>query len=152
MFPKQFGKHLAQRKPLGLIGFVIIIWHSVYSFVELFGWSIAKMLYENPKAAGMYSAVIALLIFIAMAVTSNKVSVKNMGYVKWKALQTFGYVGLLLAVMHFIILETKPNIGLDVRPYGLLFLLIPLVALIVRFGMIFIKVPKRKKFEEHFGE
>lgn len=152
MFPKWFASWLMHRKFIGIAGFASAVFHSVYSLLVIYGADVSKMILENPKWAGILSAMTALLIFIVMAITSNQNSVKKMGYKIWKAVQTFGYVGLALAALHFIILETKPGIGLDVRPYGLLFLVIPLVALVVRAGIIFIRAPERSKFEHHIGE
>ncbi len=152
MLPKQFAHWLTHRKFIGLAGFALAAYHSVYSALAFYSADISKMIFANPKAAAVVSGLVALLIFVVMAVTSNKRSVEMMGYKKWKAVQTFGYVGLALAVLHFIMLETKPGIGLDVRPYGLAFLVIPIVALIVRAGMIFIRAPERGKFEHHTGE
>ncbi len=152
MFPAQFTQWLTHRKFIGLSGFALALFHAIYSILAIYALDLNKMIFANPKVFGFLSAVIAFAIFLVMAVTSNAKSVKKMGYDKWKMVQTIGYVGLALAVLHFVILEIKPNVGLDVRPYGLVFLVIPLVALVIRIGMIFIKAPQRTKFEHHTGK
>ncbi len=152
MFPEKLAHYLAWRKFVGIAGFDLAALHSVYSLIEFYKLDIGKMLFSNPKLLGFVSAAIAILIFLTMTLTSNGEAVRRLGYRKWKALQTFGYVGLLLAVVHFVLFETRPGTGFDVRPYALVFLFIPLVALLVRAGMLLVKVPERESFEEHIGE
>jgi len=152
MFPRHFAHLVPHRKFIGLTGFAFALFHSVYSALVIYGADINKMIFENPKMFGLISGLIALAIFLVMAITSNAQSVKKMGYDKWKAVQTFGYVGLALAALHFALLEIKPDVGLDVRPYGLLFLALPIIALVVRGGIIFLKAPERTKYEHHTGE
>ncbi len=152
MFPAQFAKHLPWRKFVGIAGLAIVAVHSAYSAIEFYRLDIDMMLYSNPKALGFVSAAIALLIFLAMRLTSNGAAVERLGYKRWKSLQTFGYVGLFFAIAHFIIVETSPQTGFDVRPYALLFLFVALVALFVRIGMSLIKVPGRESFEEHTSD
>lgn len=152
LWPKVFARFLYLRKPVGLVGFGIAAIHSVYSFIVIYEMSIGKMFIDNPKYIGAVTAVLSLFIFFLMSITSTKEAVAKMGYRRWKALQTFGYAGLLLALAHFFILETKPDIGLDVRPFGLLFFWLPIAALALRTIIIFIKVPERKSYEEHIGE
>ena len=110
------------------------------------------MLFANPKWFGFVAAVLAFGIFFLMAVTSTADAVKKMGYVKWKLLQTTGYAALFFAVVHFVVLETRTGKGLDVRPYGLLFLALAITALVVRIGFLFLRAPQRTGFEEHLGQ
>ena len=152
MFPVQFAQYLPWRKFVGIAGFALAALHSVYSMIEFYRLDIGMMLFSNPNLPGFVSGAIGLLIFLAMALTANGESVKRLGYRKWKALQTFGYAGLFLAIVHFVMLETKPDVGFDVRPYALLFLFIALVALLVRIGMTLVKVPQRESFGEHTGD
>lgn len=151
-FPTLFAHYLVYRKAVGLGGFGFVLLHSVYSFIEFYKLDIDKMIFSNTKGLGIALAMVAFAIFLAMTLTSTAGAVKRMGYPKWKALQTFGYVGLFLSIIHFVVLETKPDKGLDVRPFGLLFLAIAIIALIVRIGMVFVKAPERSKFEHHIGE
>lgn len=152
MFPEQFAQHLPWRKFVGLSGFALAAAHSAYSLFEFYRLDISRILYSSQNPLGFASAAIALLIFLAMALTSNGAAVKRLGYKRWKSLQTFGYVGLFFAIAHFVITETRPDVGFDVRPYALLFLFIALVALLVRIGMFLVRVPERQSFEEHIGQ
>ncbi len=152
MFPAQFATYLPWRKFVGIAGFAIAALHSVYSLIDFYKLDVDRMLFSNPKLLGFVSAAIAIVIFLAMTLTSNGEAVRRLGYRKWKSLQTFGYVGLFFAIVHFVVLETRQGTGFDVRPYALLFLFIALVALLVRIGIFLVKVPERQSFEEHIGE
>lgn len=152
LFPTPFAHYLVYRKSVGIAGFGLALLHSAYSLIEFYKLDINRMLFANPKLLGFVTAIAALAIFLAMTLTSTAWAVKRMGYSKWKALQTFGYIGLFFAIIHFIVLETKPDVGLDVRPFGLLFLALAIIALAVRVGMVFVKAPERTKFEHHIGE
>ncbi len=87
-----------------------------------------------------------------MSITSTKTAVAKLGYKNWKTLQTCGYAALFFTLLHFLILESKPDVGFDVRPYGSLFFYIGIVALVLRLAVIFLQVPERKAYEEHMGE
>ncbi len=149
IFPKIFSQFLFTRKFIGLSGFVFAFLHALYSVIVIYELDLNKMLFANPKIVGFISAVISLFIFFLMSITSTEKAVKVMGYKNWKTLQTTGYIALFLAILHFIILEIKPGKGFDVRPFGVLFLFIALVALILKILTLFIKVPERKSFQEH---
>ena len=152
IWPDKFRRFLYMRKTLGLTGFALAALHGIYSFATFYDLSLENAFFQNPKMWGIITAVLSLIIFLIMSLTSSKEAVVRLGYGRWKALQTFGYVGLLLALLHFFLLETKPDIGLDVRPFGLLFFYLPLAALGLRTLIIFIKAPSRRSYEEHIGE
>lgn len=152
MFPQRFGKFLLYRKDVGIAGFLFALLHSAYSLLVIYQLDLDKMLFANPKWIGFVAAVLAFIIFFLMAITSTADAVKKMGYVKWKLLQTTGYLALLFAILHFVVLEVKPDKGLDVRPYGLVFLALAIVALLVRIGLGTLKMPHRTSFEEHLGQ
>ena len=145
-----FGKFLYFRKPVGLIGFSLRLLHGIYSVIVFYNLDINKMFIENDEWIATVSAIAGFFVFFLMAITSNKLSVEKLGYKKWKTLQTFGYVGLGLVVIHFFIIETKPDTGFDVRPFGLLFFYIPIIAIILRMVLLLIKTKEKDKFEHHF--
>lgn len=149
-WPRVFNQFLCLRKPLGLTGFGLAVLHTIYSFVVLYQFDLNKLL-QSPKIGGLAAGAIALAIFFFMSLTSTKQAVERLGYRRWKTIQTFGYIGLLAALLHFFLLETK-NWALDVRPFGLVFFYLTAVALLLRLGIIFVKVPERKSYEEHIGQ
>ncbi len=150
MFPHQFCPHLSARKWIGLWGFVFALLHSVYELLVIFKLDVNKLFF-SPKSIGLIYGMVALFIFLVMAITSNQFSIQKLGFKNWKIIQTTGYVALLFAILHFLVLETKPEIGLDVRPFGLLFLVVPLLAIILRVGLPIVRYELEHSFHEHFG-
>lgn len=149
LFPKQFAHLLSWRKFVGVSGFLLAVLHAIYSVWVIYQLDLDKMLYSNPRVAGLVVGVAALFVFFLMSITSTKRAVENMGYPNWKALQTTGYLALLFAILHFVILETKPVVGLDVRPFGLLFLALAVAALLLRIAMAVLGKKPKTNFEEH---
>lgn len=149
--PLVFARYLVYRKPLGLMGFALVLIHSIYSAYVFYGFSIDKII-VNDKLLPFIAGLLSLFIFFLMAITSTESAVKKIGYKNWKALQTFGYIGLLFAVVHFFVIESKPIVGFDVRPYGMLFFYLAVAALILRLILIFVQMEERKAYHEHFGQ
>ncbi|MFA4907277.1 MAG: ferric reductase-like transmembrane domain-containing protein [archaeon] len=152
LFPGIFARFLPMRKPAGLAGFALALVHGIYSLVVFYNLDISLMIFRNQKLIGFIPAVLALIIFGIMSFTSTKQAVIKIGYRKWKAVQTFGYAGLLFALVHFFVIESKPIAGLDVKPFGLLFFYVAALALLLRLLIIFARVPGRGSYEEHLGE
>ncbi|MEK6982645.1 MAG: ferric reductase-like transmembrane domain-containing protein [Candidatus Micrarchaeota archaeon] len=150
-FPKIFAHYLIYRKPVGLIGFAFALIHSVYSAYVFYSFNLDKII-SGGRIIPFTAGLLSLFIFFLMAVTSTESAVKKLGYKNWKVLQTFGYIGLLFAVVHFFVIETKPVIGFDVRPYGVAFFVIAVVALLLRLFLVFVQVKERKAYHEHFGQ
>ncbi|HLD60049.1 MAG TPA: ferric reductase-like transmembrane domain-containing protein [Candidatus Bilamarchaeaceae archaeon] len=152
LWPKTFSPFLYFRKPVGIIGFILGLLHGVYSSIRFYGLDLNTMFFENPKILAVVTGLLGLFIFFLMASTSTQKAVEKMGYKRWKALQTSGYLALFLVIIHFFVIESKPDIGFDVRPFGLIFLFVPILALFVRILIIFIKTKEKRKYHHHFGK
>lgn len=140
-FPERFSKYRAYRKFLGLSGFFIILIHVILSLVFYYKLDFDKMFYSNPKVMALYSGIIAFLILLTMALTSTDKAMKFFtekwgGYGRWKTIQTMGYFALALSLVHVFILETKPDVGLKIRPLGLAILVFSIIVLAARIGVI----------------
>ncbi|MDD5454878.1 MAG: ferric reductase-like transmembrane domain-containing protein [Candidatus Ratteibacteria bacterium] len=146
IFPRNFGRYMRSRKFLGLTGFAFILIHSFYAIFLKYEFSITEMFIENDKSLGVILALIAFVIFLAMAITSNAASIKRFGAKRWKTLHRFGYLALALVTLHFIIMETKAG-RLDVRPYGKLFLILPIITLILKLISVIYKKIDRERGE-----
>ncbi|MBI5047067.1 ferric reductase-like transmembrane domain-containing protein [Candidatus Micrarchaeota archaeon] len=150
-FPKLFGKYLVYRKPVGLSGLALGLIHGIYSAAVFYNFSLDNVISAG-KELPIAASIIGLGIFIIMGITSTKKAVEYFGYKNWKTIQTCGYIGLLLIILHFFLLESKPVIGLDVRPYGLVFFYLAIIAIIMRLVLIIVETKDRKKYEQHFGQ
>ncbi|MDO8554333.1 MAG: ferric reductase-like transmembrane domain-containing protein [Candidatus Micrarchaeota archaeon] len=151
-WPNLFAKYLYFRKPVGLAGFVLGIVHGAYSAMAFYNLDVSILLLQNEKSLALIFGVLGTIVFIVMSATSNKTMMEKLGYKTWKAIQTFGYFGLLFIILHFLLIETKPDKGFDVRPYGLVFFYLAIAALILRIIVIFVSNEPRKVYEHHFGE
>ncbi len=141
---KRYKKFLSWRKPLGLAGFIFLVLHVIpnLNFLEE-DWSTQEFI-------GILLGIIGFIIFLGMALTSNKQSVKKLTYKTWKKIQRIGYIALLLGLLHFVLLEYEEGV-FKVRPFGYVALFIPSVTLLLK-GYIMVKgEPERKKYEEHFS-
>ena len=140
-FHGAFARRLWWRKPLGLTGFAFMALHALYAIVFSYRLSAGKMFVENDRVLGVVVALPALLIFLLMALTSNAASIRALGPARWKALHRLGYLALAFAVLHFAIMETALTGELGVRPYGLVFFLLPILTLVLKY------VPLRRAHE-----
>lgn len=134
IFPGVFMKYLGWRKYLGLMGFALIFAHGAYSFSAYFNLDLMR--FSSP---GLAAALTAFLIFSAMAVTSNGAAISKLGPRRWKILHRIGYLALALGALHFIVVETKPDIGFDVRPYGILILALPILTVTLKLAAVALK-------------
>ncbi len=129
-WPKIFAKYISFRKYLGLSAFSLIIIHTIISIL-IFELTIEKVV-ASPKALGFYAAAGAFLIFLAMTMSSSAKACRLLGYKAWKSVQVTGYISLLLSLVHFFILESKPEIGFAVRPLGYAVFALGAIALIAK--------------------
>ena len=143
IWPKTFGKFAGWRTALGLMGLGFALAHVAYSTIVIFELNLDAMVFSNPKWPALVAAIVSILIFSLMGITSLKRVIKRMSHKNWKRLQRTGYIALALAIIHFVVIETKPGIGFDVRPYGYLFLIIAVIALALKVVSLFLKKSKK---------
>ena len=144
IWPNTFSKFIEWRLPFGLMGLGFALAHSAYSTIVIFNLNMDTMIFSNPKWLALITAIISLVIFSVMGITSLKQVIKKMGYKNWKRLQRTGYIALALVIIHFVLIETKPGIGFDVRPYGYAFLIIAIIAIVLKVVNLGLKYFKKK--------
>jgi sulfoxide reductase heme-binding subunit YedZ len=72
--------------------------------------SVAKIIEEGAEP-GMWTGWIALVIFLALAVTSNNASVRKLGQ-RWKTLHRLVYLAAILTFVHWVLVAFDPLAGL----------------------------------------
>jgi DMSO/TMAO reductase YedYZ heme-binding membrane subunit len=133
---------LCERKRLGLAACVFAMAHvalslgSWQSFVSELGHARAA------KVCGIAAASVATLILSCMAATSTRGAMIRLGAARWKRLHSFGVVALVLAITHFVCMETDPGRGLHVRFYALVILGLAVTVAIMR-GLDFIGAARK---------
>lgn len=98
---------IRQRRYLGVAVFAYAVPHLVAYLVKLS--DMARIVSEGIEP-GMLVGWIAMLIFTALAITSNNTSVRMLGK-RWKALHRFVYAAAVLTFLHWILLAFDPLQG-----------------------------------------
>lgn len=106
------------RKYLGLVGFGFAMLHGIISsysylvsatngavFDFFYRWDVFGVGVSNVIAFSL--GLIGLLIFIIMALISNKYAIHELGGKRWRQLLRTGYIAYVLAVFHFGIKKTS---------------------------------------------
>jgi sulfoxide reductase heme-binding subunit YedZ len=98
---------MRQRRYFGVAAFAYAAPHLVAYLVKL--QDMARILSEGIEP-GMLTGWIAMLIFTALAVTSNNTSVRKL-VKRWKVLHRFVYAAAVLTFLHWILLAFDPLQG-----------------------------------------
>jgi sulfoxide reductase heme-binding subunit YedZ len=96
-----------QRRYLGGATFAYAVPHLVAYLVKLA--DMARILSEGIEP-GMLTGWVAMLIFLALAITSNNISVRKLGK-RWKSLHRLVYAAAILTFLHWILLAFDPLQG-----------------------------------------
>ena len=109
LFPKQRWTAwlLRQQRYLGLASFVYAVPHLIAYLVKLS--DLARILRESIEP-GMLTGWLALLIFLALAITSNNASVRALGK-RWKLLHRWVYLAAILVFLHWVLTAFDPLEG-----------------------------------------
>ena len=98
---------IRRRRDIGLVTFFYALAHTVAYLVRK---SDLQLIASEGLEAGLLTGWIAFLAFIALAVTSNDVSVRAMGR-KWRRLHQTVYVAAILTYLHWVLTAFDPTMG-----------------------------------------
>jgi sulfoxide reductase heme-binding subunit YedZ len=99
---------LQNRRYFGVAAFAYAMPHLVAYLWKLA--SVAKVLEEGAEP-GMWTGWIALIIFLALAITSNNFSTRKLGQ-RWKTLHRLVYLAAILTFVHWVLVAFDPMSGL----------------------------------------
>jgi len=99
---------LQNRRYFGVATFAYAAPHLVAYLWKLA--SVAKVL-EQGAEPGMWTGWIALIIFLALAITSNNFSTRKLGQ-RWKTLHRLVYLAAILTFLHWVLVAFDPVSGL----------------------------------------
>ncbi len=111
-------KLIKWRRPLGLLTFIYVCLHfGVWLTLDLqFFWG--EIWKDISKRPYITIGMVALLIMIPMALTSNNASIKALGPVRWQRIHKLAYPAFLLGGIHYVMMqktwEVEPLIYLAV--------------------------------------
>jgi DMSO/TMAO reductase YedYZ heme-binding membrane subunit len=101
----KLSRFLIYRRFFGVTGFLFVVGHIVLSLLQWTGrfpWS-----WYVDRKVGVTGAILATLIFAALALTSKNSIIAAMSSKRWKALQRTGYIALLLTLLHIYFASSR---------------------------------------------
>lgn len=146
-FPKTIAKYIYLRREVGLIGFGMAFIHGMYSLAAFYDFSIEGL--TQKQLAGLFAGICALAIFFLLSITSNKISMEKLGPKTWKNIQRFGYVGLVIATIHFYVLETTTEFNFEFTPISGILFVVPVLAIVVK---VYSLIIERREIEKRGKE
>ena len=96
------------RRYFGVATFAYAVPHLVAYLWKLA--SVAKIV-EQAADPGMWTGWIALIIFLALAITSNSYSTRKLGR-RWKTLHRLVYLAAILTFIHWVLVAFDPLAGM----------------------------------------
>lgn len=92
------------RRQIGLVGFAYVILH-LFAWISLdmaFRWGqILPDLYKRPY---ILIGMVALVLLIPLALTSNNPAIRWMGALRWNRLHKLAYLATILGMIHFLMI------------------------------------------------
>ena len=139
-WPDVFDRFKPYRRTLGVLGALSAASHVFMVYVPLG---------LNPSGWPLVFGAVALVGFLAMAATSNRSAVKELGYPLWKRFHTLGYLALAAGLAHFVLVELKDGaFNSGALESGVMALMA--LALVLRLAAFLAGSPMRRSYAEHF--
>jgi len=138
------------RKEVGLMGFFFASVHVLYSIMNLLinrpNWFIDNLI-------SFILGITSILILLIIALISKNSDIHKLGFKKWKLLQRTVYIGIILAVLHFIYLgavskwtDWFQNKTIPLPPESLVIMIFITLVLLIRLIVFIIEIKKEKAF------
>jgi DMSO/TMAO reductase YedYZ heme-binding membrane subunit len=89
--------HIGYRKYVGIVGFYLAAAHTAIALTR----TPLSAFLAAERFTPFLAAVFSMLIFLLMAVVSNTMAIKVLGYAHWKKILQFGYWAYLAGLVHF---------------------------------------------------
>ena len=128
----------AHRKFWGVLSFFIALAHGVLIYIFYFNYNLAKLFDPaSPKYYGLLAGLASLAILLAVTLTSNKLSLNSLSPKVWKAVQSTAYLALILAVLHFYLVESTNGVLVIKRVVGQITFGFAAVVILIRMLTLF---------------
>lgn len=112
------------RRALGLVGFFYVVLHLTIWWV-LDVQLLSEVWKDIVKRPYITVGMLAFVLLIPLAVTSNNLSIRKLGPMAWKRIHYLTYPAILLGALHFIWLRK----GFQIEPWIYMAVIIALLAL-----------------------
>lgn len=121
MFIKELSKYIMLRIESGIVGVLVVMIHVVVLFGVRFKFDLLSHINDNVLLAG----VVAILIYLAVLLTTGTNNMKKLGFGKWKTIQRLVYIAFPLSVYHFWVRYSHAIF----EPFGIVLLLFTIGAI-----------------------
>lgn len=109
----------AHRKFWGILSFFVALSHTVLIYIFYVNYNLAKLFNPaGPKYLGLLAGLASLVILSAVTLTSNKLALNSLSPKTWKVVQSTAYLALILAVLHFYLVESVNGVLVIKRVVG----------------------------------
>lgn len=89
------------RKHLGVVGVAYMLVHMLISFTYAGNTPILSFFLAEHSIRSFLAASGSTIIFVMMAVLSNRFSIQHIGPARWRVIMRIGYIGYALGMLHF---------------------------------------------------
>ncbi|MBI3103444.1 ferric reductase-like transmembrane domain-containing protein [Candidatus Daviesbacteria bacterium] len=109
----------AHRKFWGVLSFFIALAHTALVYIFYVNYDLSKLFNPaGPKYLGLLAGLASLIILSAVTLTSNKLALNSLSPKVWKIIQSTAYLALILAVLHFYLVESQNGVLVIKRVVG----------------------------------
>ncbi|MBI2039923.1 ferric reductase-like transmembrane domain-containing protein [Candidatus Microgenomates bacterium] len=134
----------AFRKTWGILSFVAAFMHTLLVYTYFFKFNFLRFIdTSNPKYGGILSGLLALIILLLVTLTSNQKAIDKLSPRIWKIIQTTSYLALILAVLHFYLMEQADGALVIRRLLGQITYVAAILVIILRLLILFL--PSKKE-------
>lgn len=126
------------RKIWGILSFLVALAHTGLVYIYFFKFNLLRFVdTSNPKYNGILSGLLALLILFIVTLTSNQKAINKLSPKIWKLVQTTSYLALILASLHFFLMEQVNGALVIKRLLGQITFWFAILAIALRVVVIF---------------
>ncbi|MBI2600260.1 ferric reductase-like transmembrane domain-containing protein [Candidatus Daviesbacteria bacterium] len=109
----------AYRKTWGLFGFFIGLAHAILIYIFYFKYDLARLFNSaSPRYYGLLTGLVSLIILGVVTLTSNQTALNSLSPKTWKKIQSLSYWALVIAVLHFYLIESVNGVLVIKRVVG----------------------------------
>jgi len=131
------------RKFWGILAFLAALTHTILVLIYYFKFDFSRFVdFTNPRYPGILAGLVALAILLLVTLTSNKIALTALNPRIWKMVQSTAYIALILAVLHFYLVESKDGVLVIKRVVGQI--TFGFATFVVLFRLLVVLIPSKK--------
>lgn len=118
-FIPSFNPLKAHRKLWGILSFFVALTHGTLIYIFYANYNLSKMFNPaSPKYYGLLAGLVSLVILLAVTLSSNQKVLNYISPKAWKLIQQLSYLALVVAVLHFYLVESTNGVLVIKRLLG----------------------------------